>query len=280
MGVEGADLGIERLGRQMPGLLYIGPVLGIGHQAVGRQTVRESAHLARRAAGRGLPGEREGAVARLGILAQQQMVHVHLLVDPGAALVLVEAHGPEGQHLALGIDVVVGELPEFGLEAVERLVRVALGQLGDEVQGVGFHRALEVVEADQPVAGRVGGVFLLDHLALLAALGDGLVFVEFDPELLGLGVLLRREGVFVGRPHAIADVVRASGKDAVLVDEVPVHRIAGDDLAGDVVLDGEIRVRLDDDLQVGDVGGHVAEGGDVDHPGLLVPQTAVGDARP
>ena len=66
------------------------------------------------------------------------MDHVRLLVDPGTAVMLVEAHGPEGDHLAVGVDVQVGELLEFVLELVQRLVRVALGELGHEIQCIGL----------------------------------------------------------------------------------------------------------------------------------------------
>jgi hypothetical protein len=96
--------------RQLPQRLRPGPVLGVGHDHVRRETVGEGAHLARRAAGGGLSGQREGAVARLGLLAQQQVHHVGLLVDPASAIVLVEAHGPEGGHLAVLLDVEVRKL--------------------------------------------------------------------------------------------------------------------------------------------------------------------------
>ena len=113
---------------------------GVVDDHVRGQSVGEGADLARRAAGRRLAGQREGAVAGLGLLAGQQVHHVGLLVDPGAADVLVEAHGPERDDLAVRVDVVVGELLELLLEGVERLVGVALGQLGDEVEGVGLER--------------------------------------------------------------------------------------------------------------------------------------------
>jgi hypothetical protein len=85
-------------------------VLGIGHHHVGGQAMGEGADLARRAAGRGLAGQRERAVAGLGDLTRQQMQVVDHLVGPDAADMLVEAHGPERHHLALRIGIELGEL--------------------------------------------------------------------------------------------------------------------------------------------------------------------------
>ena len=260
LGVERADLGIERPGRQLPELLGEGAVLRVRDQPVRRQAVGEGADLARRAAGGGLAGERKCAVAGLRLLAEQQVVHVALLVHPGAALVLVEAHGPVAHDLALGVDVEAGERLELGLELIERLVRVALGQLGHELKRVGLDPLLEILERDLPVAGRVAGALLLDDLALLAALADGLVAVERYLELLRLRVLLRREGVLVGGAHAVADVVRAGGEHAVLAHKVHVHGVALDDLARDVVLDREIGVGLEDNLEIGQLRAHVGVG--------------------
>jgi hypothetical protein len=48
---------------QLPDALGLGAVLGVGHEHVGRQPVRERADLARGAARRRLAGERERAVA-------------------------------------------------------------------------------------------------------------------------------------------------------------------------------------------------------------------------
>jgi hypothetical protein len=79
------------------------PMLRIEDHHVGGQAMGEGADLARRAAGRGLAGQREGAVARLGDLAHQQVHVVDHVVDPGAARVLVEAHGPVGGDLGLRI---------------------------------------------------------------------------------------------------------------------------------------------------------------------------------
>ncbi len=96
--------------RDAPDLLRMLAMLGVGHHHVGRQAVGEGADLARGAAGRGLPGQREGAVARLGDFSRQQMQVVDELVGPDAADVLVEAHRPERRHLALGVGVELGQL--------------------------------------------------------------------------------------------------------------------------------------------------------------------------
>ncbi len=151
-----ADLGVEGLARELPDLLGARAVGGVGHHHVGGQTVGEGPDLARGAAGRGLAGEREGADAGLRLLAGEQVDHVGLLVDPGAAGVLVEAHGPERHHLAIRIGVVIGEQLQLGLEVLDVLVGVALGELGDEVEGVGLEAPFEFVEGDQPVGAGAG----------------------------------------------------------------------------------------------------------------------------
>jgi hypothetical protein len=68
LGVEvAADLGVDGLGRHMPDFSVFA-VFRVGHHHVGGQAVAEGAHFARRAAGGGLAGEREGAVAGLACL--------------------------------------------------------------------------------------------------------------------------------------------------------------------------------------------------------------------
>ena len=88
----------------------------IHYHHVRRQAVGEGADLARGTAGRGLSGQRKRAVTRLRLLAQQQVVGIALFVDPGTALMLVEAHGPERHHLALIFDIKIGKLLQFFLE--------------------------------------------------------------------------------------------------------------------------------------------------------------------
>src|SRR5581483_1109861 len=74
-------------------------------QHVGRQPVRERADLARGAACRWLPGERERTVARFGDFSCEQVNVVDKVVAPDTARVLVEAHGPEAYDFCLGIGV-------------------------------------------------------------------------------------------------------------------------------------------------------------------------------
>ena len=95
--------------RQLPDLLGVRPVLGVRHLQVGRQAVGEGADLAGGAAGRGLAGQREGRVAGLGDLSGQEVQVVDEVVRPGAAGVLVEAHGPERHHLDVRVGVELGE---------------------------------------------------------------------------------------------------------------------------------------------------------------------------
>ena len=52
-------------------------------------------------------------------LAAEQVDHVALLVHPGAAGVLVEAHRPEGDDLALGVGVELGQLDQLLLGTPE-----------------------------------------------------------------------------------------------------------------------------------------------------------------
>ena len=145
-------------------------MFSIHHHHVGRQSVRKGADLARGATGRRLTGQRKGAVTGLRLLAQQEMIGIGLLVDPGAAHVLVEAHCPEGNHLAAVLDVEIGELLQLLLEIGQRFVGIAFGKLGDEIEGVRLDTLLEILEGDQPVLDRFLGVFLLDLLAGLAPL--------------------------------------------------------------------------------------------------------------
>ena len=58
---------------ELPDLLRLGAMLGIGDDHVGRQAMRERADFTRRAAGRRLACQRERAVARFGDLAGQQV---------------------------------------------------------------------------------------------------------------------------------------------------------------------------------------------------------------
>ena len=120
--------------RQLPDLLGLVAMRLVGHHHVGGQAVREGADLARGAAGRGLAGERERAVAGLGDLSGQQMDVVDEIVAPDAAGVLVEAHGPEADDLDLRVGIELGQR----LEPVERhaghLRRLLQRVVGDELR--------------------------------------------------------------------------------------------------------------------------------------------------
>ena len=244
--------------------------------------MREGPDLARGAAGGGLAGEGEGAVAGLGVLAGEQVDHVGLLVHPRAARVLVEAHGPERDGLAPRVRVLVGERAELGLVGVERLVAVAAGQLRDEVEGVGLDRLPEVLERDEPVGAGAGGALLRP---LVAGGGvepprDRLLAREHHHALAPLCVSLRRVGVRLRAAHAVADVGGARRKDAVPLDEGLIHGPARHDLAGDVVPDREVGVGREDNLDVGALGGAVREGAEVEHAVLGRAQALVDDPRP
>ena len=104
-----ADLAGQEALRELPDVLGVLAVLGIGDLHVGRKAMREGADLARRAAGGRLPGERERAVAGLRDLPGQEVEVVDHVVRPHAADVLVEPHGPERHHLGLRVGVELGE---------------------------------------------------------------------------------------------------------------------------------------------------------------------------
>jgi hypothetical protein len=68
----------------------------------------------------------ENGLSPAGDLAGQQVDVVDHVVGPGAAGVLVEAHGPEGDHLLLRVGIQLGQLLE--------LVLGHAGELGDLLQ--------------------------------------------------------------------------------------------------------------------------------------------------
>ena len=90
-----------------------------------------------------MAGEREGAIAGTALLGGEQMQSVDLFVHPHAAHVLVDTHAPEGEDVALGVAIDVCQSNELLLETFEGFVRIALGELGNEVKRIGFKSALE-----------------------------------------------------------------------------------------------------------------------------------------
>jgi hypothetical protein len=141
----------------------------------------------------------------------------------------------------------------LALKLSSRFVGIALGQLGHEVQRVGLDALLVFVEADLPVlAGGMRSTCLTFCPAVRRwPVASSLVQRVFH--LLGHRVVLGRAGVLQRGPHAVADVHRAGGKDAVLLHEVHVHRAPRHDLARQVVQDGQVGAGLDDQGHVGDV---------------------------
>ena len=159
----------------------------------------EGADFARRAAGGGLTREREGAVPRQTVLPEEEMQVVDLFVHPHAAGVLIHAHAPEAHEVALRVADEVGEIDELLLEGFDGFVGVALGELRDEVERVGFDPLLEFLFADAPVlAGGAARILLRDFFADLAALRNRLVGVELYDELTLHDVLFGRIGELVG----------------------------------------------------------------------------------
>ena len=235
-----ADLARQGALGEFPHLFGVVPVLLLFHHHVRRQPVGEGTDLPGRAAGRGLAGEGEGPVARLGDLAGEQVDVVHEAVDPDPAHVLIEAHGPVRDHLLLGIGV---ELRQ-ALQALHRHP----GQLGHILGGVGLQGLLVLLEADlgQVALGRV------------------------------LGRLL--QGVV--RAQAVTDVCGRGIEVDVGVDEVPVHLVIADDVVGDVVEDRQVGLGLEDDAVVRQLEAAVLEGGEDMDLAAILGQAGVGEARP
>ena len=236
-----ADLVGDRAGRQLPDVLGLGAVLRVGDHHVRGQPMREGADLARGAARRGLAGERERAVARLGDLAGEEVDVVAELVHPGAARVLVEPHRPGRHDLHLGVGVELGERDELARRHARELLHLLRGVFGDEL-GVR-------VEVDRLHRLRVLGV---------------------------LRFLLAR----VLRPQPVADVVVAAHEVDVLRHEILVHAAGADDVVRDEVEDREVGIRREDHVQVRELVPAVLIGrehGDLD---VRVLQAPVGDPRP
>ena len=169
------------------------------------------AHFTRCAAGGGLTGEREGAVARFGNLTHQQVHIVAETVDPDAAGVLVEAHGPVGRDLLVGIRIGFGQFQQFLLRD--------LGELGGVLQRVGLDRFGVLFEAD---------------LGQRTAAGV-------------LGRFLAR----IAGAQSIADIRCSLGKVDVLVYKLLVVGFVLDDVVGDIVEDRQIGLRFEHHTIVG-----------------------------
>ncbi|MNS92246.1 hypothetical protein D3C72_1263750 [compost metagenome] len=166
---------------------------------------------------------------------------VDQVVRPDPAGVLVEAHGPEGHHLAFRVGVHVRQrLQVLGGNS---------GFLDRALEGIGLDEGGELVEAD---------------------IGPGV----------GLSRVLRLLLQRVGGAQPVADVLGAVGEPDMPVDEVLVDRAALDDVVGDVVEDEQVALRLEHHGNVGEVEAAVLEGrehGDLD---LGRAESAVGDPRP
>ena len=78
------------------------------------------------------------------------------------------------------------------------------------------------------------------------------------------------------RAQAVADVHRAQAEVAVVLDELLVHPAGRDDVVGDVVQDREVRARLEDHRDVGEIGAAVLEGREHRDLHVRLAQAAVG----
>ena len=193
--------GVEVALGQIPDGLGVAAVLGVGHQEVGGQAVRERAHLAGRAAGRGLAGERERAAAGAGDLAGEQVDVVDVVVHPGAAVVLVHAHRPQRHDVLVG----VGELERERLQVLRRHA----GELRGVLEGVGRQARGVLLERDG-----AHGVDGLAHVACVVAVVGGVADV--------LGALLELQ-VVVHEGFVVLLVLHEVVRDAVRDGQVGVR---------------------------------------------------------
>ena len=239
-GVIAGLVGNGALG-QLPDLLGDVAMRLVGDDHVGGQAVREGADLARGAAGRGLAGQRERAVAGLGDFSGQQMDVVDEVVAPDAAGVLVEAHGPEADDLGLRVGVELGQR----LEPVERHA----GHLG---------RLLQRVVGDE--------LAYSSKLMSVAVVGLG-----------GAGRLLLQR---MFGAQAVADVGLAALEHGVRGDEILVDPAGLDDVVGDGVEDVEVGLRLEHHADVGEVERAVLEGREHGDADMRRGQPAVGHPGP
>ncbi len=226
--------------RQFPDLLGDGAMLGIGHHHVGWQTVGKGAYFPRGTARRRLASQGEGARARLGDLAGQQVDVVAEVVGPDTASMLVETHGPVRDHLLARISIELGQFFQ--------LLFGDAGELGDRLHIVVGHEL---------------GKFFEGHRS-------GIATVRV------LRFLLQR----VGRTQTITDVGGTFLEHGVLVDEVPVHLVVLNDVVGDIVEDRQIGLGREDDAVIRQFEAAVLESGEHVHLHIRVGEAAIGHPRP
>jgi hypothetical protein len=238
-------------GGKFPELLAGFPMLRIGDQHVGWQAMRESADFACGAAGRRLAGQRKRAVARFGDLAHQQVHVVDHVVDPGAARVLVETHGPERSHPGLRVGVGPGQF----LESIPGYA----GEFVCLVESVFGNESLELVKTDRAGARRVAPRLAI--LTWIAVVHGGLLEWMIGAQ-------------------AIADVGHPLPEVHITGHEFLIDRLVLDDVVADVVEDRQVALRLEDQFVVGKFGRAMAEGREHVNLDVLAGQTTVGHPRP
>ncbi|MNZ56215.1 hypothetical protein D3C78_741560 [compost metagenome] len=206
------DLFLDGARRELPDFFRGGAVRRIGDHQVGRQTMGERTHFTCRPAGRRLARQGERTVARLADFPGQQVNVVDQVVGPHTPGVLVEAHGPERNHLALGVGVQFGQC----LEALGWHTGFFRGAL----KGVGFYKSGELLEVDVGPGVRLVGIFGFHFQRIIGT-------------------------------QTVADVIRAFGELGVFADEVFVDRTAFNDVIGDVVENEQVSLRLEHHRNVG-----------------------------
>ncbi|MBA7674618.1 hypothetical protein ES703_82838 [subsurface metagenome] len=163
------------------------------------------------------------------------------VVAPDATGVLVEAHGPEADHLGLGVGIEFGQC----LKPVEWHAR----HFGGLLQRVFRHELRILVES------HVGGVVCLRRAGRL---------------------LLQR----MLRTQAVADVGLAALEHGVSADELLVDAPGLDDVVGDRIEQVEVGLRCEHHADVGQIERAVLEGGEHGDADMRRGEPAVGDPRP
>ncbi|MNO88738.1 hypothetical protein D3C76_802010 [compost metagenome] len=166
---------------------------------------------------------------------------VNQVIRPDAPRVLVKAHGPEGDHLALRVGIQLGQ----GLELLGRYA----GFLGGALKGVRFYERRELLKVDVTPGVRLGRITGL-HLQ------------------------------WIIRTQAVADVIRTFGKPGVFADKVFVDRTAFNDVVGYVIEDKQVRLWLEHHGDVSQLKTAMLEGRQYGHLDVGLTQSAIRHPAP
>ncbi|MNM89426.1 hypothetical protein D3C81_1016570 [compost metagenome] len=166
---------------------------------------------------------------------------VNQVIRPDAPRVLVKAHGPEGDHLALRVRIQFGQ----GLELLGRHA----GFLGGTLKGVRFYERRELLKVDVTPGVRLGRI---------------------------LGLHLQ----WVIGTQAVADVIRTFGKFGVFADKILVDRAAFNDVVGNVIEDEKISLWLEHHGDVSQLKTAMLKGRQYGHLDVGLTQSAIRHPAP